>query len=486
MHYIPLALLEKQPLTGFSLRDEGGRALPLITRRKNAAIGAATLAALAQSIVSKELRTAADAGLLPEPFRTMRANAVRVPVALEVELYDLCLLNYVDRGARRSPTDTRPDAASIFASYSDLASLGTLPSAPRDWTWHQSGDGLWAADSTDMSAWKTLLLGNSEFRDLADGLARTFLFCVPVPHRPDDRRIVKYSYHEPIREPILGLWHRAKTTGRMPAGFSRLRKLEDALEGLPVAAFPFDEWLSVGEGTARDTILLRTKLLRAATWRAKRVLFDTPSVGWGGSYHVEVVAPEGIQIRRATLNALGPGEPRPEQRALRGARNLDRAQLYIRDSGVRRTGTAEVALKPCSSTVVRSSALTSIFVVGALVLTLVHLHHIQTESGTLDVAGALLLVIPGVVAVYVARGSEHPMTTNLLYGLRIIATSVGFWAVSGVGLALIGPASGVRLALWVVLILLASLTAAVLVVAWRLAARGRPLEQALTSAVGGA
>src|ERR1044072_723440 len=54
-HYIRIAQLEKGRMLRFDLRDETGRALPLLTRRKNAMISAATLAALAQFTIWTEL-----------------------------------------------------------------------------------------------------------------------------------------------------------------------------------------------------------------------------------------------------------------------------------------------------------------------------------------------------------------------------------------------------------------------------------------------
>ncbi len=487
IHYLPLALLEKQPLAGFSLRDESGHALPLVTRTKNACIAAGALIALAQSIVAKQLRIAAQASLISHEFDDVTPIQIQLPSELELEMHQLCHFNYIDRGARRQPSQHPPDAATIFESFSTLGDSGFSPDPPYQWTWDRgSADEAWIA-TADIAAWKAALLGVSEFRDLADAFARTFLLSAPVAHSPGMRRVIKYSYYEPIREPVLAFWHKTKTAGPGPArAFARLRVFEDKLEGLPVADFPFDEWLAVGEGDPRETIKARTKLLRAATWRAKRIAFDTPAVGWGGSYHVEILAPEGTQVRRATLNAIGTGQTRVQHRALRGARNLDRAHLYIRHGHAGRTGTAEVALKACSSTIVRSAALTAVLVVGALIMTVTHLDRIQTSSGSLGLAGALLLIVPGVLAVYTARGGEHPMTTNLVYGLRVITTASGLWAVLGAGLALLGPATGARLILWLLLIVVAWVTAIILLVAWRLASRGRPLEQAITSTVGGA
>lgn len=491
MHYIPLAFLDKLPLAAFSLHDEDGRTIPLLTRHKNAGISAATLSAFAQSSFAKRLRAAAlrNPGSLPPGFDTMKARDLRLPASVEAKFLRLTMLRYFDRGGRRAGTEEQPDAESVFASFAGFdADPEAEISAPEQWSWElvvpDSGPVWWEPTVSDASV-EAMLVGNADFRSLADAFARTFLLCVPVPHRPGDRRVLKYSYHEPIREPVMTAWHRTKTSHGLRAGFGRLRKFEDRLEGLPMTADPFEEWAAVGEERSREMIRVETKLLRAAGWRSKLMTFSAPAVDWGSSYHLEIAAPEGTQVRRAGLNVQGPQTALPVQRAVRGARNLERAHLYLGEPAPGRGGTAEVALKPRSSTIVRSACVTALLVVGALALTLINLEQIQ-EGGGLEVAGALLLLVPGILAVYTARGGEHPMTTSMLYGLRLIAGSSGVWAVCGAGLLLLGPASGARLVLWFVVLALAVLTTCVLAIAWRLAARGRPLEQALASELGGA
>src|SRR2546423_13776864 len=47
IQYVPLAQLKKQNLVQLDVHDEEGRALPVMTRRKNAGVAAGTLIALA-------------------------------------------------------------------------------------------------------------------------------------------------------------------------------------------------------------------------------------------------------------------------------------------------------------------------------------------------------------------------------------------------------------------------------------------------------
>jgi hypothetical protein len=484
VHYVPIALLAKQPLTAFSLRDEEDRVIPLLTRRKNAAIGAAMAAALAQSIAARALRDAPASSALPEGASSVKAHQIQLPSAIEDRFLAMTFLPYRDVGVLRSmsgrPNGEVVEAREVYESFVDLLDVSSdPPRGPGQWDWERIGGDegeLWTTRATP-SDWAAALVAEPAFCALAATLARNFVLCVPIEHEANVRRVLQYSYQEPITEPVLRFRRRSRT---VLAAMEAVRKREEWLEGIPGSRSP-DEWLAVAASAPPQEIGAWTKLQRGIGWRAKWCAFEAPAVGWGGNHHFEVVAPEGLQIRRVSVSVVEPGEDRARVRASPGARNNDRLQLYA--TGVPRgsQAKAEVALKPRSATVVRGAALAAIMTVAALIVTLVYLPEIQGngDGGSLDVTAGLLLVIPGLLAVYVARGDEHAMTTSMLYGLRILAGAAGMLSVVGAGLMLIGPATGVRLVLWVLVILAAFVTAVVLAVAWRLSARGRKLEHLL-------
>ena len=495
MHYVPIALLAKHPLTAFRLRDEEERVIPLLTRTKNAAIATGMLAALAQSIVARALSESGPgggrAGGAPSG---LRADQIRLPESLEVRLRAMAHLPYRDLGVL-SPmwsrsTDGVAEARDVYDSFAALLDLTGEGKAdpPGSWAWEKTpdedgGPPTWQA-SADLASWAAILVTDAGFRALAHALARNFLLCVPVAHEREARRVFEYSYQEPIIEPALTLLERTRQRdGAIARGFEWIREREERLEGLSDSD-PSRRSRS-SDDADREKIHPWTKLLRGIGWRPKRFAFEVPAVGWGGSFHFEVTAPEGIQIRRATLSVVPARNGEKSSRPTYGARNNDRLQLYA--TGVARgsQGKAEVSLKPRSATVVRGAALAAVMTTVALLVTLIYLPEIRNQdTGALDVTGALLLVMPGLLAVYVARGGEHPMTTSMLYGLRILAGASGMWAVIGAGLMLIGPADGLRLVLWIAIILAALTTALVLTVAWRLSAKGRTLEHLLPEPLG--
>lgn len=488
LHYLPIALLAKHPLTAFRLRDEEDRVIPLLTRSKNAAIATGMLAALAQSIVARALRTAEPRLSMPPELCALRANQIRLPRELEDRFGKMAYLPYRDTGAL-SPMPAQPDgeateAHRVYESFVDLLDLskGRPVEPPERWSWERMSDvegetPLWTAGAK-LSDWAAVLVADPEFRALTHALARNYILCVPVEHEPRTRRVFEYSYQMPITEPLLRDWTK-EPAGVIARCLAWLRQQEERLEGgqnLPWA----QGQPNTAVGYNQEQIAPLTKLLRGIGWRAKRFAFEAPALGWGGSYHFEVAAPEGIQIRRGVLNTVPIDDKTVQMRVSPGPRNNDRLQLYATEVARGSQGSAEIELKPRSATIVRGAAIAAGLTVGALLLTLIYLPQIQdTNNGALEVTAALLLFMPGLLAVYVARGDEHPMTTSMLYGLRILAGASGMWAVIGAGLILIGPAEDFRLVVWLLAIVAAFATAFVLAVAWRLSAKSRGLEHLL-------
>ena len=152
---------------------------------------------------------------------------------------------------------------------------------------------------------------------LAATLARNFVLSVPVEHEPNARHIFQYSYQEPVTEPVLGFRHRPKPF--LDVFAQAVRDREERLEGSP--AWPTaNEQLDATVRSEPEVISARAKLMRGIGWRAKWFAFEAPAVGWGGSHHFEVLAPEGLQIRSIAMRVVGPRNEGPYARAIAGAR----------------------------------------------------------------------------------------------------------------------------------------------------------------------
>lgn len=64
-----------------------------------------------------------------------------------------------------------------------------------------------------------------------------------------------------------------------------------------------------------------------------------------------------------------------------------------------------------------------------------------TESKGTQGAAAALLVVPILLSLYLVRTNEHPMTTHLLWPLRIVATAPGLLSLLAAGV-LVGSVCG--------------------------------------------
>lgn len=473
MHYFPLALLEKRTLEAFDVRDENGQALPLLTRRKNAAIAAGSLVALAQFSVVEHIGRARVIGpqqsSAPLP-NEVDARRIKLPQALEDDLWRLSYLNWSE------PTDSA-DAKRVLEGFHAPPAMQTAAAA---WRWRELPDGSWEPEGVDPSVWRWQLIADSNFRELAGDFARVFMVSVPIAHESKRRRIVKLRYQQHLAEPQVKVLRRLKRVGTRVNAERWLTRIEDWCEALPRSdRRAIDEWQEPTTPTGvppRDLNLLQ-KIGRSIAWASTSFTFDVPAVGEAGSFHFEVQAPEGLQIRRATLTAHAEGCP-SQGTVRRGVRTLQRVHLHLRDVPAGAWGAATVALKPRAPTLIRGNALgAGLIALGLIVAAAFFIDKLRTTEDLGAIVGALLIV-PGLLAVISVRSSEHPLTTSVLFGVRMVTLLSGASAVSAAVLLVAGRGGSAFRPLWIALSVLALLMFVLLAWAWRLAARRRPSGRA--------
>jgi hypothetical protein len=135
-------------------------------------------------------------------------------------------------------------------------------------------------------------------------------------------------------------------------------------------------------------------------------------------------------------------------------------------------------MRPESSLIIRSAAISSTLIAAVLTLLWLLANHVTGDKGKhLDAIAATLVIIPGLLTVLSARDMEHPLTTSMVFGLRVLAIVPGGLAFLAAGELLFGHP---RSLFGILLFGAAWLVAIVLIVAWRLAARGRPDEAAVS------
>lgn len=332
VYLTPLTLLRKEPLTNFDLKDEGGRALPLLTKERNGSLAAALLTGLASTVAPNELR---------------ERHGPRPPLDVEQALLRLALSDRKGGGMRFVASELAPSSS----------------------------------DSAAASAWRSELLGQSGFLAVARALTANYLVVVPLASPPGTRRIVKLAYDEP-RSP--------KPRRR---GLSRR-----------------------GVGLGADV----------------RVI-DTPAVSYGSSYHLEFVAPDGLIITRGDLTPhVGTTLLTSMTRSVRESRR--RASLYLPVDLIRAQtstmlgrvqGRGGVWLRPPPSTLVRSTALLSIFTAALLLFVALRWESLADNAG---IVPSLLLIVPAGLAALIARPGEASIATQLLFGVRLQAVVVALCA----------------------------------------------------------
>lgn len=460
-HYVPLARLRKRRLIGFDLRDEGTRALPLITKRKNASIAAGMVVAAAQVLIALRL-SQGDSGVTVSP------NAIEVPEWLEADALQLALRDPVSAG-------DRPGAEALLDSYRWIAGR-TDPVPIGQWGWHLTKNGL-HTEVVDMAQWQAFLGSQAAFVDLAFDVSRLFLVLVPMPYEPGVRRIVKFCYSEHLGdgESTAG---RGVKAWAVRHGLARgWNAAEDWLEGLPPASTAArDEWsppLGAAEAPANP---LRRRTFEALGWTTRKVKLETPAVTSAGSYHLDLTTPEGIQIRRAQLATVDARGVKRLHTAQRGHRTMRAVDLYTSGADCR-SGNAYLNIRPESSLVIRGAAICASLV--AALLTVLWWLGSEVTGGSAPHAEAIalaLVVIPGLLTALTVRDSEHPLATSMVFGLRVLAALPGLLAFIAAIEVLFGSADST---FGIVLFALAWSIAALLLVAWRLAARGRPDPNAL-------
>ncbi len=518
---IPLTLLRKRTLLHFSLRDETGRVLPLLTRSQNAKLAAAVLAVYAEWKADTEWA------------RRPAGNALR----------------------------NRPVPLALFDEFCAMAA------APRDVAlrlWEGLGRQPEASRDHFESAWREAMVTDPRFMALARDVAFNYLALTPLVGGQGQRRVIKFSYEEVLEEPVSRLRVRVRElrarlasrrgrrrvrrgdhprgklrisavfglddpkpcdtitvritsadgSGEVDCTFEEKRSRPIEVE-LPVGNYelravvpegltqfrpgPFDVTAEEGKSTDvqfkfigasetgprseyRDSQTrpwFGERLFTGLCWRAKRVVVITPAIGHGGSYHFEAEAPEGLFVSRAALSedrAARTGRRSSDEPPL--ALDMKRERIHLAAPAKRQDYSAIVILKlrPRPWTIIRPATLSALFTSCVLFAVALRWPSIGTNAGAV---ATLLLLVPGGLSAWAARSQENPVTTEVLFGLRILSLAAGLWAFIGAAALVLNrkydatngsatvsqPWPGTEPLLWT-LFGLSAVTAVVLVIAW--------------------
>ncbi len=475
VYYVPLTLLKKAPVSNFDLRDEGGAALPLLTKRKTSSICAATLSAATRAMIIEEVALHAPESEMGRAARTdtgFNIESIKLHPQLEADFLNLCVLPY----ERRRDGSPRPTAKDVHRwmmarTASDTLKADTLKPVS-SWTWKETDEG-WIADEEAYEKWVLGIIRDPDLSTLIFDLARLYMVATPIAAEVGRRRVIKLEYEEHYREP--GLRVIGGVRSKYPRQTGWLRRLEDRAEGLSSDDGSIHEWLRPRTAMKPPP---RQKLWEALAggigWRAKRIPFVLPGLGFGGTYHLEVTAPFGTQLRRAELQAIEPGVKTAvrAEHATRHAGNVTRAHLYLGGDHGGAHGEGQMYIKPKSSTVIRGAALAATTLWILVLIALLLVDGADEDSSRAPIAA--LLLVPGLLAAVAGQRFDHGITQKMVFGLRLLAMAVGGVAV--VAAVLLGTETTFcdEPLLWSALLVSATALMGILLGAWRLAGRDWP------------
>lgn len=216
--------------------------------------------------------------------------------------------------------------------------------------------------------------------------------------------------------------------------------------------FVYEHAVSSGEATAGRWLATRMG------WTATRYGFRTPAANKARSYHCEMQAPPALEITQARLVA-GQVGVLDEQRGVRGIVHLHTARqlpTYV--------ASARFVVSLRST---RLGFLRPAVVIGGLtcVLLWAGLWRLPELQRGAEATSAFLVLVPGLLAAYLAQAGEHEIASSLRSGVRIALVTSGACAITA-GAMLVGSLRADILEFgWTALSILSSFCVALLLLA---------------------
>lgn len=214
-----------------------------------------------------------------------------------------------------------------------------------------------------------------------------------------------------------------------------------------------------GAGAGPAEAILVSLGVRPYRWAAAATALNDAE-----SYHVEVVAPPELSIRRAALTTVE-GDVLDEQL------DVPRAHLYRAEPGGGTTGTVELefALRRAVIWPVLFTALAVVAILGVGLVA--HLGWgLRADRGG---AAGLVVALPALFAPFVAPGG-HGVVRRMFLGLRVVALAAGVLSFAAAATLQLDLSAGTTTWIWAVLLVLAACLTAIAVLA---VARGAPGER---------
>lgn len=170
--------------------------------------------------------------------------------------------------------------------------------------------------------------------------------------------------------------------------------------------------------TFEEPIVTKQRALTKLGWASYRVAIDSPLIE-ARSSHFEAEAPPGLRVTKAQLTDSEHEQPVMERGFMK------RVHLYRQKAEKAGAGAAVLWLDVSGPGFISGAILASLLTLGALVACMANSDEIAANPTS---APALLLVLPGLIASYVARPDQHALTSRLLSSARRLLLGIALWA----------------------------------------------------------
>ena len=382
-HLLPLALLKRQTLVGFELRDERDRSVPVLSLRENQQLTESLIAAWAAEALCLERpvagRTEIDA----------RSQSVYQFIHLLVcgEQRDLLTVMAMT-GDRRAQEALKPNVLPVDAALSDYCA-------------------------------------NRSFGRIVRRFADNWLLFALVTGGGFDRHHIRMRYEEPLtvgyREPLL----------RTPRGIEDSRP---ASNSRPISIGDTSETLTAVRETRKR---LRAQVPAAMGWSSYDVLFPVPSAEAAESFHFELETPRGVRVKRARFLAGLPNDASSRPSFDLADVDSPLVGLHAVDVPPGSVSMVSVSFHALSRGWLLRALLSCVAVTGLLFVTLFSILPNLGSGGAMspEAPFIVLIGIAGVVASLVAQSEARGVGARMLGGMRFaVALVAAFPLVAAVAL----------------------------------------------------
>ena len=289
------------------------------------------------------------------------------------------------------------------------------------------------------------------FADTLRILAGNYAMWVRLQGRPGDRKVVKFRYDTELER-----------QGLLRQRLKRRRYLIFGRETGAVYPLTLEE-----QGDANPYSPIRRMMARIASSTglgAVNVGIESTYIAGSDTYHLQVESPPGVEARDINLLASLEGDSTFNHS---GWKRDHGAHLYV--GGARRV---EDGISPALLTlrIGRRGFMTLAWLSVLLSATLLWLFDVSAPTvrfGSPEAIVAVLLLGPALLAALVVRPDEHPVTTKLFSGVRLLVALNGILAVAAAAaVSGIRPEGWTAEHSWFIYAICASASAAVVSLSW--------------------